>query len=174
MLLVQSVSTVKFSFDCKAHFLQLSLEWTVLIASVRASVAWLMHFTSSTFWWCILHHLFADDIRVPLHINVVCPVLLQPRRRTPHRSCSNNETVHHSGAVSSTPFPEASDLLHRLRQSHQHHHHPPRPTQWCWGRQGYAKEVVHSLHHFVTLHSCQSLRDPLLWNYYGTTIRAFG
>ena len=101
----------------------------------------------------------ADDISVPLQINVVCLVLLQPRRRTPHRSCSNNGTVHHSRAVPSAPFPEASDLLPRLRQSHQHHH-PPRPTQWCWCRQGYAKEVVHLSHHFVTLHSCCSLRDP--------------
>ena len=40
-----------------------------------------MYFTSS----------IADDIRVPLQINVVCLVLLQPRRRTPHQSCSNNE-----------------------------------------------------------------------------------
>ena len=115
----------------------------------------------------------ADDIRVPLQINVVCLVLLQPRRRTPHRSCSNDGNVHHSGAVPSTPFTEASDLLPRLRKSHQHHH-PPRPTQWCWGPQGYAKEVVHSSLHFVTLHSCRSLGYPFLWNYYGTTIRAFG
>jgi hypothetical protein len=110
-----------------------------------------MYFTSS----------IADAIRVPLHINVVCLVLLQPRHRTPHRSCSNDGIVHHSGAVPSAPSPEASNLLPRLRQSHQHHH-PPHPTQWCWGRQGYAKEVVHSSHHFVTLHSCRSLRDPLV------------
>ena len=110
-----------------------------------------MYFTSS----------IVDDIRVPLQINVVCLVLLHPRRRTPHRSCSNDGTVHHSRAVASAPFPESLDLLPRHRQSHQHHH-PPRPTQWCWGPQGYAKEVVHSSHHFVTLHSCRSLRDTLV------------
>ena len=59
-------------------------------------------------------------------------------------------------AVPSASFPEASDLLPRLRQSHQHHHHPPRPTQWCWGPQGYAKEVVHSSHHFVSPFLCSS------------------
>ena len=60
-----------------------------------------MYFTSS----------ISDDIRVPLHINIVCLVLLQPRRRTPHQSCSNDGTVHHNGGVPSAPFPEASDLL---------------------------------------------------------------
>ena len=120
-----------------------------------------MQFTLSTFWWCILHHLFADAIGFPLKINVVCLVLLQPLRCTPHRSCSNDGTVHHSGAVPSVPSPEASDLLPRLRQSHQHHH-PPHLTQWCRGRQGYAKEVVHSSHHFFTLHSCRYLGDPLV------------
>ena len=71
-----------------------------------------MYFTSS----------IADDIRVPLQINIVCLVLLQPRRRTPHRSCSNDGTILHSRALPSVPYPEASDLLPRLRQSHQHHH----------------------------------------------------
>ena len=47
-----------------------------------------MYFTSS----------IADDIRVPLQINIVYLVLLKPRRRTPHRSCSNDGIVHHSGA----------------------------------------------------------------------------
>ena len=110
-----------------------------------------MYFTSS----------IANAIRSPLQINVVYLVLLQPRLRTPHRSCSNDGTVHHSGAVPSASYPEASDLLPRLRQSHQHHH-PPRPTHWCWGWQGYAKEVVHSSHHVFTLHSCRTLRDPLV------------
>ena len=114
-----------------------------------------MYFTSS----------IAHAIRLPLQINIVSLVLLQPRCHTPDRSCSKDGTVHHSAAVPSAPSPEASDLLPRLQQSHQHHH-PPCPTQWCWGPQGYAKEVVHSSHHFVTLHSCRSLRDPLLWNYY--------
>ena len=54
-----------------------------------------------------------DAIRIPLRLTlfVVSLVLLQPRRRTTHRSYSNDETLHHSGAVrrlrSSSPPPTA-------------------------------------------------------------------
>ena len=88
--------------------------------------------------------------------NLVWFVLLLRCCVPPQLSCSNDGTVHHSGAVPLVPFLEASDLLPRLRQSHQHHHHPPRPTQWCWGPQGYAKEVVQSSHHFVSPFLCSS------------------
>ena len=47
-----------------------------------------MYFTSS----------IADDIRVPLQVNVVSLVLLHPRRHTTQRSLSNDETLHHCGA----------------------------------------------------------------------------
>ena len=60
--------------------------------------------------------------------NLVWFVLLLLCCVPPQLSCSNDRTIHHSGAVPSVPFPKASDLLTRLRQSHQHHH-PPRPTQ---------------------------------------------
>ena len=42
-----------------------------------------------------------DAIIIPLRLMlfVVSLVLLQPRHRTTHRSCSNDETLHHSGAV---------------------------------------------------------------------------
>ena len=97
-----------------------------------------MYFTSS----------IGDAIRIPLEINDVCLVLLQPRRLTAHRSCSNDEMIHHNRAVPWTSSTDSSDLPPHLRQ-------PPlpqliqRPTQWCWGRHGYSKEVVHLPHHLL-------------------------
>ena len=102
-----------------------------------------MYFTS-----CI-----GDAIRIPLRLTlfVVSLVLLQPQCRTTHRSCSNDETLHHSGAVPQAPSSDAQDLLPLLRQQSQPEH-PHRPTQSRWDRHGFAKEVVHLLHLFVTLH----------------------
>ena len=102
-----------------------------------------MYFTSS----------IGDAIRIPLRLTlfVVSLVLLQPRRRTTHRSCSNDETLNHSRAVPWAPSPDALDLLPLLRQPSQSEH-PHRPTQSRWDRHGFAKEVVHLLHLFFTLH----------------------
>jgi hypothetical protein len=47
-----SVSTAKFSFDSKIQFRQLNSLSTVKFRDER-----LMYFTSSTLWFCILHHL---------------------------------------------------------------------------------------------------------------------
>ena len=97
-----------------------------------------MHFTSS----------IGDAIRIPLEIDDVCLVLLQPWRLTGHRGCSNDRTIHHNRAVPWTLSTDSSDLPPHLRQ-------PPlpqllqRPTQWCWGRHGYRKEVVHFFHHLL-------------------------
>ena len=52
LLLVRSVSTVKFSFDSKIQFRQLNSVSTVKFRDER-----LMYFTSSTLWLCILRHL---------------------------------------------------------------------------------------------------------------------
>ena len=90
MLLVKSVLTVKFSFDCKVHFLQLSSEWTVLTASVGAAVARLMRFTSNTFWWCILHHLL--HMILGSHFRLTLSVL----------SCFSVVAVHLIGAAPTT------------------------------------------------------------------------
>ena len=51
-------------------------------------------------------------IRIPLRLTlfIVSLVLLQPRHRTTHRSCSNDETLHHNGAVSGS-------ISKRLRSS---------------------------------------------------------
>ena len=104
-----------------------------------------MYFTSS----------IADDIRIPLEIDDVCLVLLQPWRPTAHRSCSNATTIHQNRAVPWTLSTDSSDLPPHLRQ-------PPLPqllqgpTWWCWSRHGYDKEVVHLLHHlystFMSIH----------------------
>ena len=51
LLLVRSVSTVKFSFDSKIQFRQLSSVSTVKFRDER-----LMYFTSSALWLCILRH----------------------------------------------------------------------------------------------------------------------
>lgn len=97
-----------------------------------------MYFTSS----------IGDAIRIPHQINDVRLVLLQPWRLTAHRSCSNDRMIHHKRAVPWTPSTNSSDLPPHLR-------HPPLPqliqwpTQWCWGRHGYGKEVVHMLHHLL-------------------------
>ena len=51
LLLVRSVSTVKFSLDSKIQFRQLTSVSTVKFRDER-----LMYFTSSTLWLCILRH----------------------------------------------------------------------------------------------------------------------
>ena len=65
-----------------------------------------MYFTSS----------IGDAIRIPLEINGVCLVLLQPRRLTSHRSCTNDGTIHHNRAVPWAPSTDSSDLPPHLRQ----------------------------------------------------------
>ena len=94
-----------------------------------------------------------DAIRIPLRLTlfVVSLVLLQPRRRTTHRSCSNDKTLHHSRAVPRAPSPDAKDFLHLLWQPSEPEH-PHLPIQSCWDRHGFSKEVVHLLHLFFTLH----------------------
>src|SRR5215216_942887 len=61
-----------------------------------------MYFTSS----------IGDAIRIPLEINDVCLVLLQPRRLTAHRSCSNDGTIHQNRAVPWTPSTVPEIFLH--------------------------------------------------------------
>ena len=102
-----------------------------------------MYFTS-----CI-----GDAIRIPLRLTliVVSLVMLQPRRRTTHQSCFKDETFHHSEVVPRAPSPDAYDLLPLLRQPSRLEH-PHRPTQSHWDRHGFAKEVVHLLHHFFSPH----------------------
>ena len=102
-----------------------------------------MYFTSS----------IGDVVRIPLRLTsfVVSLVLLQPRHLTTYQSCSNDETLHHSGAVPRAPSPNAKDLLPLLRRPNQLEH-PHRPTQSRWDRHGFDKEVVHLLHRFSTLH----------------------
>ena len=121
-----------------------------------------MYFTS-----CI-----GDAIRIPLRLTlfVVSLVLLQPRRCTTHRRCSNDETLHHSGVVPRAPSPDAP-----LWQPSQPEH-PHRPTQSRWDRHGFAKEVVHLLHLFFTLHVIYIIHwalvvtgNTIIWSYYMTS-----
>ena len=83
--------------------------------------------------------------------NLVWFVLLLRRCVPPQLSCSNDGRVHHSRDPLSRLSFAASDLLPLLRQQSQPEH-PDRPNQSRWDRHGFAKEVVHLLHHFFTLH----------------------
>ena len=98
-----------------------------------------MYFTSS----------IGDAIRIPLEINDVCLVLLQPWRLTAHQSCSNDRTIHHNRAVPWMLSTDSSDLPPYLRQ-------PPLRSTWLQQR---GCTLVASL---ITIHSRRSIRAILV------------
>ena len=82
---------------------------------------------------------------IMLHIcvkeNLVWFVLLLPRRRPPHLSCSINRNIHQTRHHDSWPSFAASDLLPCRRHPPQRHHHH-RLSRWTFRVHGSTREVA--------------------------------
>ena len=73
--------------------------------------------------------------------NFVWFVLLLPRHRPPHLSCSINRSIHQTRHHDSWPSFTASDLLPCRRHPPQWHHHH-QLSRWTWGVHGSTREVA--------------------------------
>ena len=74
------------------------------------------------------------QLQVGVEENFVWFVLLLPRRRPPHLSCSIDRSIHQTRHHDSWPSFAASDLLPCRRHPPQRHHHH-RLSRWTWGVQ---------------------------------------
>ena len=72
------------------------------------------------------------QLQVDVKENFVWFVLLLPRRRRPHLSCSIDRSIHQTRHHDSWPSFAASDLLPCHRHPPQRHHHH-RLSRWTWG-----------------------------------------
>ena len=81
------------------------------------------------------------QLHVGVEENFVWFVLLLPRRRPPHLSCSIDRSIHQPRHHDSWPSFAASDLLPcRWHPPQRHHHH--RLRRWTWGVHGSTREVA--------------------------------
>ena len=105
------------------------------------------------------------QLQVGVEGNFVWFVLLLPRRRPPHLSCSIDRSIHQTRHHKSWPSFAASNLLPCRRHPPQRHHHH-RLSRWTWGAHGSTREVglffsayvMHCLILSATLLSCSPLR----------------
>ena len=81
------------------------------------------------------------QLQVRVEGNFVWFVLLPPRRRSPHLSCSIDRSIHQTRHHDSWPSFAASDLLPCHRYPPQLHHHH-RLSRWTWGVHGSTREVT--------------------------------
>ncbi len=81
------------------------------------------------------------QLQVGVEENFVWFVLLLPRRRPPHLSCSIDRSIHQTRHHDSWPSFAASDLLPCRRHPPQRHHHH-RLSRWTWGVHGSTREVA--------------------------------
>ena len=81
------------------------------------------------------------QLQVGVEGNFVWFVLLLPRRRPPHLSCSIDRSIHQTRHHDSWPSFAASDLLPCRRHPPQRHHHH-RLSRWTWGVHGSTREVA--------------------------------
>ena len=81
------------------------------------------------------------QLQVGVEGNFVWFVLLLPRRRPPHLSCSIDRSIHQTKHHDSWPSFAASDLLPCRRHPPQRHYHH-RLSRWTWGVHGSTREVA--------------------------------
>ena len=81
------------------------------------------------------------QLQVGVEGNFVWFVLLLPRRRPPHLSCSIDRSIHQTRHHDSWPSFAASNLLPCRRHPPQRHHHH-RLSRWTWGVHGSTREVA--------------------------------
>ena len=103
------------------------------ICLVSLSYMWIMQTK-----WALTELL---QLQVRVEGNFVWFVLLLPRRRPPHLSCSIDRSIHQTRHHDSWPSFAASDLLPYHRHPPQRHHHH-RLSRWTWGVHGSTREVA--------------------------------